>query len=114
MQSDPVSLYKSNAQHIFVLTAQVMSQCSINIITLKILLAEDLSLKLLLHKMASYLQLFCAALFGALLVAWDTNAHPGDIQEGNTVRVDSLPHGKWKKVKQQPSMLPGPAVPGCC
>ena len=21
---------------------------------------------------------------------------------------------KWKEIKQQPSMLPGPAVPGCC
>ena len=31
-----------------------------------------------------------------------------------TVRVDSLPHMKWKKIKQQPSMLPGPAVPGWC
>ena len=31
-----------------------------------------------------------------------------------TVRVDSLPHRKWKETKQQPSMLPGPAVPGCC
>ena len=32
----------------------------------------------------------------------------------STVRVDSLPHRKWKEMKQQPSMLPGPAVPGCC
>ena len=31
-----------------------------------------------------------------------------------TVRVDSLPHRKWKEVKQQPSMLPGPAVSGSC
>ena len=31
-----------------------------------------------------------------------------------TVRVDSLPHRKWKEIKQQPSMLPGPGVPGCC
>ena len=31
-----------------------------------------------------------------------------------TVRVDSLPHRKWIETKQQPSMLPGPAVPGCC
>ena len=23
-------------------------------------------------------------------------------------------HRKWKETKQQPSMLPGPAVPGCC
>ena len=33
--------------------------------------------------------------------------------ESSTVRVDSLPHRKWKETKQQPSMLPGPAVPGC-
>ena len=32
----------------------------------------------------------------------------------STVRVDSLPHRKWKEIKQQPSMLSGPAVPGCC
>ena len=25
-----------------------------------------------------------------------------------------MPHRKWKETKQQPSMLPGPAVPGCC
>ena len=31
-----------------------------------------------------------------------------------TVRVDSLPNRIWKEIKQQPSMLPGPAVPGCC
>ena len=30
------------------------------------------------------------------------------------MRVDSLPHRKWKYIKQQPSTLPGPAVPGCC
>ena len=24
------------------------------------------------------------------------------------------PTAKWKETKQQPSMLPGPAVPGCC
>ena len=27
------------------------------------------------------------------------------------MRVDSLPHRKWRIIKQQPSMLPGPAVP---
>ena len=32
----------------------------------------------------------------------------------STVRVDSLPHRKWKETKQQSGMLPGPAVPGCC
>ena len=25
-----------------------------------------------------------------------------------------MPHRKWRETKQQPSMLPGPAVPGCC
>ena len=25
-----------------------------------------------------------------------------------------MAHRKWKEIKQQPSMLPGPAVPGCC
>ena len=39
---------------------------------------------------------------------------PSSIVFECTVRVDSLPHRKWKKIRQQPSMLPGPAVPGCC
>ena len=30
------------------------------------------------------------------------------------MRVDSLPHMKWKETKQHPIMLPGPAAPGCC
>ena len=25
-----------------------------------------------------------------------------------------MAHRKWKETKQQPSMLPGPEVPGCC
>ena len=25
-----------------------------------------------------------------------------------------MAHRKWKESKQQPKMLPGPAVPGCC
>ena len=25
-----------------------------------------------------------------------------------------MAHRKWKEIKQQPSMLPGPAVPGSC
>ena len=25
-----------------------------------------------------------------------------------------MTHRKWKEFKQQPSMLPGSAVPGCC
>ena len=25
-----------------------------------------------------------------------------------------MAHRKWKEMKQQPSLLPGPAVPGCC
>ena len=28
--------------------------------------------------------------------------------------VDGPQLRKWKESKQQPSMLPGPAVPGCC
>ena len=30
-----------------------------------------------------------------------------------TVRVYTLPNRKWKETKQQPSMLPGPAVSDC-
>ena len=32
----------------------------------------------------------------------------------STVLVLWMTHRKWKESKQQPSMLPGPAVPGCC
>ena len=31
-----------------------------------------------------------------------------------TVLVLRMAHRKWKEAKQLPSMLPGPAVPGCC
>ena len=31
-----------------------------------------------------------------------------------TVLVLRMAHRKWKESKQQTSMLPGPAVPGCC
>ena len=31
-----------------------------------------------------------------------------------TVLVLRMAHRKWKEIKQQPGMLPGPAVPGCC
>ena len=31
-----------------------------------------------------------------------------------TVLVLRMAQRKWKEIKQQPSMLPGPAVPGCC
>ena len=31
-----------------------------------------------------------------------------------TVLVLRIAHRKWKETNQQPSMLPGPAVPGCC
>ena len=31
-----------------------------------------------------------------------------------TGRMGWKVHRKWKEIKQQPSMLPGPAVPGCC
>ena len=33
---------------------------------------------------------------------------------GCTVLVLRMAHRKWKEFKQQPSMLPGPAVPGGC
>ena len=32
----------------------------------------------------------------------------------NTGRMGWMSHWKWKETKQQPSMLPGPAVSGCC
>ena len=32
----------------------------------------------------------------------------------STVLVLRTAHRIWKEIKQQPSMLPGPAVPGCC
>ena len=32
----------------------------------------------------------------------------------STVCGHRLAHRKWKETKQQPIMLPGPAVPGCC
>ena len=32
----------------------------------------------------------------------------------STGRMWWMAHRKWKESKQQPSMLPGPAVPGCC
>ena len=31
-----------------------------------------------------------------------------------TVCGHRMAHRKWKELKQQPSLLPGPAVPGCC
>ena len=31
-----------------------------------------------------------------------------------TACVHRIYHRKWKETKQLPSMLPGPAVPGCC
>ena len=31
----------------------------------------------------------------------------------STVFVLRIAHRKWKEIKQQPSLLPGPAVPGC-
>ena len=31
-----------------------------------------------------------------------------------TVLVLRMANKKWKETKQEPSMLPGPAVPGCC
>ena len=32
----------------------------------------------------------------------------------HTGRMGWMTHRKWKEIKQQPSMLPGPAVPGSC
>ena len=32
----------------------------------------------------------------------------------STVLVLRMAHRKWKETKQQPSMLTGPGVPGCC
>ena len=32
----------------------------------------------------------------------------------STGRMGWMSHRKWKKTKEQPSMLPGPALPGCC
>ena len=32
----------------------------------------------------------------------------------NTACGHRMAHRKWSETKQQPSMLPGPAVPGCC
>ena len=32
----------------------------------------------------------------------------------STGRMGWMAHRKWKEIKQQPSMLPGPAVSGCC
>ena len=31
----------------------------------------------------------------------------------STFRVLRMAHRKWKETKQQPILLPGPAVPGC-
>ena len=31
-----------------------------------------------------------------------------------TVPVLRMAHRKWKEMKQQPGILPGPGVPGCC
>ena len=36
------------------------------------------------------------------------------LQTECTVLVLRMAHRKWKETKQQPSMLPGPAVPGFC
>ena len=37
-----------------------------------------------------------------------------DRREVCTACGHRMAHRKWKETKQQPSMLPGPAVPGCC
>ena len=38
--------------------------------------------------------------------AWQVTRYTG--------RMGWMANRKWKEVKQQPSMLPSPAVPGCC
>ena len=38
----------------------------------------------------------------------------GDDSVNITVLVLKMAHRKWKEFKQQPSTLPGPAVPGGC
>ena len=39
---------------------------------------------------------------------------PLSLREFRTGRIRWMSHRKWNKTKQQPRMLPGPAVPGCC
>ena len=46
----------------------------------------------------------------AYLAKWSTRHHITRC----TVLVRRMAHRKWKEIKQQPSILPGPAVPGCC
>ena len=36
------------------------------------------------------------------------------LTQKSTGRMGWMAHRKWKKIKQQPSMLPGSAVPGSC
>ena len=39
---------------------------------------------------------------------------PLSLREFRTGRIRWMSHRKWNETKQQPRMLPGPAVPGCC
>ena len=36
------------------------------------------------------------------------------VKENCTGRIGWMAHRKWKEIKRQPSILPGPAVPGSC
>ena len=58
-------------------------------------------------------------------VAWFKDGLPIDLNHRPTIRyvqkcstytvlVLRMTHRKWRETKQQPSMLPGPAVTGCC
>ena len=44
------------------------------------------------------------------IISWLHSIH---FQVPSTVPVDRMAHRKWKEMKQQPSILPDPAVPGC-
>ena len=52
--------------------------------------------------------------YGKVTMGWcDTLAHPQECQP-NQQALYHTAHRKLKETKQQPSMLPGPAVPGGC
>ena len=54
--------------------------------------------------------------FSPSLLATSMTYFPPSHKEGRkeiTVCGHRMAHRKWKEIKQQPSMLPGPAVPGC-
>ena len=47
---------------------------------------------------------------------WAYSAHTSkhNMHQMHTACGHRMAHRKWKETKQLPSMLPGPAVPGCC